>query len=150
MEESKKKRVFKIAVNRASNATLATWEVIVLYVQKVGTILADRRFYAAAVPVVLAVLGVAGVNDDTIAKIKELVGEDGAALATFFAAFTPALIALISSIALNSSWTKRAPSGLGYKKLLDAPGNEQAWKDAFCYVVELASKAINTQEPPKP
>jgi hypothetical protein len=58
-----------------------------------------------------------GVSGSTIDKIRTLVGDDGAAAATFAQALIGALIVVITGLKTIASWTERPPSGLDYKEL---------------------------------
>jgi|SRR3990167_4889538 len=95
----------------------ATLERIKLFLEKMGTILADRRFWMAILTVGVSLLTLTGIDGNTIDKIKALIGEDGAAAATFAEALIGALIVVITGIKTISSWTERPPSGLDYKEL---------------------------------
>src|SRR3990167_3115186 len=94
----------------------ATLERIKLFLEKMGTILADRRLWMAILTVGVSLLTLTGIDGNTIDKIKALIGEDAAA-ATFAEALIGALIVVITGIKTISSWTERPPSGLDYKEL---------------------------------
>ena len=49
----------------------------------------DRRFWAGASVVILSLLGVFGVGEETLARIRELAGDDGAAIALLMETLVP-------------------------------------------------------------
>lgn len=89
------------------------------FVSKLGTVLVDRRFWAAAAVVVLSVLGVFGVDEATIQRVRDLAGEDGAAVVAVMEKLVPALISLLVTMKLIDSWAERPPSGIAYKEVLE-------------------------------
>ena len=86
-------------------------DFVTLYLQKMGTIISDRRAVNYAVAVVLALVALP-YSADKLAVDSELVG-------TIVTIIQGAVI-LLGSYGLTKSWEKRLPSGLKYKDILEA------------------------------
>lgn len=105
-------------------------EQISLFLQKVGTFLADRRLWI--VGLVLALLGVTsffGVPAEAQHAVSEAFGETyGAAQGLVVAVITLSIAlgklyaAVVVVAKLIESWTLRAPSGLGFKEIAAPKG----------------------------
>lgn len=65
------------------------------FVEKIGTVLADRRFWAAAISLAVVFFGMSETTVQTYAE---------------------AIIAILTSLALILGWTWRPPTGLNYKE----------------------------------
>ena len=78
-----------------------TWrEVVLLVLGKVGTFLADRRFWLAAIPFVLSQIGMLDIFEDE--ELQSLVD---------------ILVVMVPQFLLLITWTIRPPSGLSYGAL---------------------------------
>lgn len=73
-------------------------EKVVKILEKLGTIVVDRRFIASVVSLVVLFLG---VPESTAKNYVEAIGP------------------IIALLGLLASWTVRPPSGLNYKSLVD-------------------------------
>lgn len=88
-----------------------TVEVILETIKKIGTLIVDRRliFYVAMVLLVLLGVPEAAEEAESLdAQVRDLIVLAGQIIAI-----------VLGMIATISSWTKRAPSGLQYSKLVD-------------------------------
>jgi hypothetical protein len=65
------------------------------FIEKLGTVLADRRFWVAAISLAVVFLGMPETKVQSYAE---------------------AIIAILSSLALILGWTWRPPTGLNYKE----------------------------------
>lgn len=98
---------------------------VTLFLEKIGTFLADRRLWV--VGLVLALLGVTsfiGVPAEAQRAVSEAFGETyGAtqglvlAIITLSIALGKLYAAVVVVAKLIESWTLRAPSGLGFKEI---------------------------------
>lgn len=86
-------------MNRILNAN---WKFVV---DKLGTILVDRRFWEMFIFPTIFSLGL----------LPYLQDKDVVQLSEEAVAWAALLVPIISSFLLGISWTKRAPSGLGFK-----------------------------------
>lgn len=102
---------------------MSTKERLTIFVNKLGTVLIDRRFWAGATVVTMSLLGVFGVSEETLARIEEMAGEDGATIALFMETLVPWVISLLVALKVIDSWTFRPPSGARYKEVLPTQPN---------------------------
>lgn len=86
---------------------------VMAFLDKILTVVVDRRFWVAVLTVVLTVGGLAGLSDEMLQQIEEAFGEDGEAIAVAAERLVQAVITLIVALRLITSWTVREPSGLG-------------------------------------
>jgi len=86
-----------------------------LAVQKIGTLLVDRRLWVAVVTVIVAGRGWL-ISDDMVQHLTGLIGQDGEKAVAYFEPLLAALTFLISAVALILGLTTRPPSGLDYKQ----------------------------------
>ena len=84
---------------------MSTKERLTIFINKLGSVLIDRRFWAGALVVILSLLGVFGVGEETLARIRELAGEDGAAIALLMETLVPGIISLLVAMKVIDSWT---------------------------------------------
>jgi len=85
----------------------ADWKLVF---DKVGTVLVDRRFWLTFVfPVVFSI----GLFPKLAEADPEVLSDSAVAWAELLVG---TLVPLLSALILNSSWTKRAPSGLNFKE----------------------------------
>lgn len=92
-----------------------TRDNLILFLEKVGTVLADRRFWVTAVMIVTSLGGIL-LPKSAVDQFGALVGKDGEAGALAARQVIEALIAVVGFLYLIKSWTVRSPSGLGTKK----------------------------------
>lgn len=89
-------------------------EQVILTLEKIGSLLVDRRLWMAVLAVSAALVALGAAE-------KELKESDVAPVLEAFSALFFALAKVISILAplfkLISSWTLRPPSGLNYKEL---------------------------------
>jgi len=97
---------------------MSTKERLTIFINKLGSVLIDRRFWAGASVVILSLLGVFGVGEETLARIRELAGDDGAAIALLMETLVPWIISLLVAMKVIDSWTERPPSGTSYREVL--------------------------------
>lgn len=97
---------------------MSTKERLTIFINKLGSVLIDRRFWAGASVVILSLLGVFGVGEETLARIRELAGDDGAAVALVMETLVPWIISLLVAMKVIDSWTERPPSGTSYREVL--------------------------------
>lgn len=97
---------------------MSTKERLTIFINKLGSVLIDRRFWAGATVVILSLLGVFGVGEETLARIRELAGDDGAAIALLMETLVPWIISLLVAMKVIDSWTERPPSGTSYREVL--------------------------------
>lgn len=97
---------------------MSTKERLTIFINKLGSVLIDRRFWAGASVVILSLLGVFGVGEETLARIRELAGDDGAAIALLMETLVPWIISLLVAMKVIDSWTERPPSGTRYREVL--------------------------------
>lgn len=97
---------------------MSTKERLTIFINKLGSVLIDRRFWAGASVVILSLLGVFGVGEETLARIRELAGDDGAAIALLMETLVPWIISLLVAMKVINSWTERPPSGTSYREVL--------------------------------
>lgn len=97
---------------------MSTKERLTIFINKLGSVLIDRRFWAGALVVILSLLGVFGVGEETLARIRELAGEDGAAVALLMETLVPGIISLLVAMKVIDSWTERPPSGTRYQEVI--------------------------------
>ena len=84
------------------------WELIV---GKIGTVLVDRRFWFEwFFPVVLALRVFPWLADKDVGTLSDQAVEWAKLVVAL-------LVPIVSSLHLGQSWTKRPPSGLGYKDI---------------------------------
>lgn len=97
-------------MNRIRNAK---WSLVF---DKVGTILVDRRFWLNFVFPVIFALGIfphvteanaENLSDQAVGWSELIVGT---------------VVPILSAYVLGNSWTKRPPSGLGFKELISELG----------------------------
>lgn len=97
---------------------MSTKERLTIFINKLGSVLIDRRFWAGASVVILSLLGVFGVGEETLARIRDLAGDDGAAIALLMETLVPWIISLLVAMKVIDSWTERPPSGTSYREVL--------------------------------
>jgi hypothetical protein len=97
---------------------MSTKERLTIFINKLGSVLIDRRFWAGASVVILSLLGVFGVGEETLARIRELAGDDGAAIALLMETLVPWIISLLVAMKVIDSWTERPPSGTSYREVI--------------------------------
>ncbi len=97
---------------------MSTKERLTIFINKLGSVLIDRRFWAGASVVILSLLGVFGVGEETLARIRDLAGDVGAAIALLMETLVPWIISLLVAMKVIDSWTERPPSGTSYREVL--------------------------------
>lgn len=98
---------------------------ITLFLEKVGTFMADRRLWVAGLVVlILALTGYAGIPPELQQQIADAFGETFSAgqgmvmAAMVFSVALGKLIALVMvAVKLMQAWTERPPSGLSFKEI---------------------------------
>lgn len=91
-------------------------EKLVKTLEKLGTVLVDRRFWIAFGVIVTALGGVFGFSEGQLNAITKALGPDGEAAALFFEKAIQVLVVLVSAVGLVGSWSNRPPSGLDHKE----------------------------------
>lgn len=86
--------------------------------EKIGTVLVDRRFWVAVLAIILTLGGAFGFSEDQLQQIKDAFGEDGEGIASFFEQVIKVIVVIIAAVKVISSWTERPPSGLDHKDFL--------------------------------
>ena len=71
--------------------------------EKLGTVLVDRRFWVAFGVVITALGGVFGFSDGQLDKITDALGPDGEAAALFFEKAIQVILVLVSGVGLIGS-----------------------------------------------
>lgn len=90
-------------------------------INKLGTVLVDRRFWAAVAMIVISLAGAFGVSQENLDRINEAFGEEGETIAILAESIIGAIVVLVSGVKVIGSWTQRPPSGLDYEKAKDIP-----------------------------
>ena len=93
-------------------------EKAVKTLEKIGTVLVDRRFWVAVLAIILTLGGAFGFSEDQLQQIKDAFGEDGEGIALFFEQVIKVIVVIIAAVKVISSWTERPPSGLDHKDFL--------------------------------
>jgi hypothetical protein len=93
-------------------------EKAVKTLEKIGTVLVDRRFWVAVLAIILTLGGAFGFSEDQLRQIKDAFGEDGEGIALFFEQVIKVIVVIIAAVKVISSWTERPPSGLDHKDFL--------------------------------
>lgn len=91
-------------------------EKIIKTLNKIGTVLVDRRFWVAFSVVVITLGGMFGFSQNQLDQITKALGPDGEGAAIFFEQLIKVLVTIYTAIRLIGSWAERAPSGLDYQE----------------------------------
>jgi len=93
-------------------------EKVVKTLEKIGTVLVDRRCWVAFLAILLTLGGAFGFSEDQLRQIEDAFGEDGEGIASFFEQVIKVIVTIIAAVKVISSWTERPPSGLDHKDFL--------------------------------
>jgi hypothetical protein len=93
-------------------------EKVVKTLEKIGTVLVDRRFWVAVLAIILTLGGAFGFSEDQLRQIGDAFGDDGEGIASFFEQVIKVIVTIIAAVKVISSWTERPPSGLDHKDFL--------------------------------
>lgn len=104
-------------------------ENIRLFIEKLGTVAADRRAWVMGLVVlILALTGYAGIPPELQDQIRDAFGETFtasqgliAAALVFWVSFGKLVALVVVAWKLIASWTERPPSGLRFKELAVPP-----------------------------
>jgi len=93
-------------------------EKVVKTLEKIGTVLVDRRFWVAVLAIILTLGGAFDFSEDQLRQIGDAFGDDGEGIASFFEQAIKVIVTIIAAVKVISSWTERPPSGLDHKDFL--------------------------------
>lgn len=107
-----------------------------LVLDKVGTILVDRRLWVAAITIAGIIFGIPSFTDNTEALSQEAI--DWVNLLTGIVGSLAVVVSLLAS------WAQRAPSGLSFKDIVGEADEVQSEVQKIIELLKEAGEKVNS------